>query len=62
MDVWRQGVVGFWKRHFVAAVVIGGDGFGVGSMSVLEGACIIMSKHWSGNGPSELCWNAQMWD
>jgi hypothetical protein len=61
MDVWR-GVVGFWKRCFMEAVVIGGDGFGVGSMSVLEGACTVMSKRWSGDGPCEFGWNAQKWD
>jgi hypothetical protein len=52
MDVWR-GVVGFWKRRFMAAVVIGGDGFGVGSVSVLDGVCTVMSKRWSGDGPSD---------
>jgi hypothetical protein len=46
----------------MAAVVIGGDGFGVGSVSVLEGACTVITKCWSGDGPSEFSWNAQMWD
>jgi hypothetical protein len=34
--------------------VIAGDGFGVGSMSVLEGACTLMSKCWIGDGPSDF--------
>jgi carbonic anhydrase/acetyltransferase-like protein (isoleucine patch superfamily) len=61
MDVWR-GMVGCGRSCFIAAVVIGGDGFGVGSVLVLKGACTIMSKCWIGNGPSDLlkCANVGM--
>jgi hypothetical protein len=35
----------------MAAVVIGGDTFGVGIMLVMNGACAAMIKDWTGDGP-----------
>lgn len=49
--------VGCWRSRLMAAVVIGGDGFGVGSVSVLEGTCTAMSRRWIDDGPSVLMGN-----
>jgi hypothetical protein len=43
--------VGCWSKRFMAAVVIGGDTFGVGIVLVMNGACAAIIRDWTRDGP-----------
>jgi hypothetical protein len=55
-----NGWIGCWRSRFIAAVVIGGDGFGVGSLSMLEGASAVISNRWIDDGPNIFGKNEQI--
>jgi hypothetical protein len=48
---------GCCRSLFIAAVVMGGDGLGVGIFAVLGGSCAVISRRWMNDGPKIIfCW------